>query len=202
MTRVDRLYAYRQSHQLTMQSGAIGYLRGDFAKNGAEFHSRFFDLVESRKTDAFRADIDNVVNTMREPGRPLRDRYTMLTFCGLREQAGFEGNIGKEYGFRVETAENGQEAVNLVRASSPGYYDAILMDIQMPVMDGYEATRAIRGLEDRALADIPILAMTANAFKEDIEASEEAGMQAHIAKPIDVGAMLNTLRNVLGGAGD
>ena len=105
-------------------------------------------------------------------------------------------------GFRVETAENGQEAVNLVRASSPGYYDAILMDIQMPVMDGYEATRAIRGLENRTLADIPILAMTANAFKEDIEASEEAGMQAHIAKPIDVGAMLNTLRDVLGGTGD
>ena len=105
-------------------------------------------------------------------------------------------------GFRVETAVNGQEAVNLVRASSPGYYDAILMDIQMPVMDGYEATRAIRGLEDRALADIPILAMTANAFKEDVEASKAAGMQAHIAKPIDVGAMLHTLRDVLGGAGD
>ena len=105
MTRVERLYAYRQSQQLTMQSGAIGYLRGDFAKSGAEFHSQFFDLVESRKTDAFRADIDNVVNTMREPGRPLRDRYTMLTFCGLRESAGFDGNIGKEYGFRVDTAE-------------------------------------------------------------------------------------------------
>ena len=105
-------------------------------------------------------------------------------------------------GFRVETAVNGQEAVNLVRASSPGYYDAILMDIQMPVMDGYEATKEIRGLADRALADIPILAMTANAFKEDVEASKAAGMQAHIAKPIDVGAMLHTLRDVLGGAGD
>ena len=105
MTRVDRLYAYRQSHQLTMQSGAIGYLRGDFAKSGAEFHSQFFDLVESRKTDAFRAELDDVVNAMREPGGPLRDRYTMLTFCGLRDSAAFDGNIGKEYGFRVDTAE-------------------------------------------------------------------------------------------------
>ena len=71
------------------------------------------------------------------------------------------------------------------------------MDIQMPVMDGYEATRAIRGLPDKALAGIPILAMTANAFKEDEQAAAEAGMQAHISKPIDVGAMMKTLTAVL-----
>ena len=67
----------------------------------------------------------------------------------------------------------------------------------MPVMDGYEATRAIRALEDPALAGIPILAMTANAFKEDEQAAAEAGMQAHIAKPIDVDKMMQTLRRVL-----
>ncbi len=100
-------------------------------------------------------------------------------------------------GFTVESAENGRVAVDMVAASEPGYYDAILMDIQMPVMDGYEATRAIRALENRKLADIPILAMTANAFKEDVEAAKEAGMVAHIAKPVDVQKMLAILKNVL-----
>ena len=100
-------------------------------------------------------------------------------------------------GFTVETAENGQIAVDMVAASEPGYYDAILMDIQMPVMDGYEATRSIRALENRELAGIPILALTANAFQEDVEAAKEAGMVAHIAKPVDVQKMLAILRNVL-----
>ena len=97
---------------------------------------------------------------------------------------------------QVDTAENGREAVDAYERADPPYV-LILMDIQMPVMDGYEATRAIRSLEDRALADIPILAMTANAFREDEQAAAEAGMQAHIAKPIDVGVMMKTLADVL-----
>ena len=100
-------------------------------------------------------------------------------------------------GFTVETAENGRIAVDMVSASEPGYYDAVLMDIQMPVMDGYEATRAIRALENKDLANIPVLAMTANAFKEDELAAMEAGMQAHIAKPVDVGLLMKTLASVL-----
>ena len=100
-------------------------------------------------------------------------------------------------GFMVETAENGQIAVDRITQSEPGYFDAVLMDIQMPVMDGYEATRAIRRLEDPCLAKIPIVAMTANAFKEDEDASAAAGMQGHIAKPIDVATMLRTLTEVL-----
>ena len=100
-------------------------------------------------------------------------------------------------GFTVENAENGRAAVDMVAASRSGYYDAVLMDIQMPEMDGYTATRAIRALEDRELADIPILAMTANAFKEDEQAALDAGMQAHIAKPLDVDRMMATLTEVL-----
>lgn len=105
--------------------------------------------------------------------------------------------ILEQMGFIVEPAENGQIAVHLVSASLPGHYDAILMDIQMPVMDGYAATRAIRALENKELANIPILAMTANAFQEDVNAAMNAGMQAHIAKPIDIGVLTKTLQSTL-----
>ena len=97
----------------------------------------------------------------------------------------------------VEKAENGKIALDMVSSSEPGYYHAVLMDIQMPVMDGYEATRAIRSLDDERLANIPILAMTANAFEEDVQAAMEAGMQAHIAKPVDVGKLMSELKAVL-----
>ena len=102
-----------------------------------------------------------------------------------------------QMGFSVETAENGKLALDMVASSEPGYYDAVLMDIQMPVMDGYSAARAIRALDDKALAEIPILAMTANAFQEDVKAAMDAGMQAHIAKPVDVDKLTEALRSVL-----
>ena len=100
-------------------------------------------------------------------------------------------------GFMVETAENGREALEKVAASSPGYFDAVLMDIQMPVMDGYEAAREIRKL-DGSLSQVPIIAMTANAFSEDVKKAEDAGMNGHVAKPIDVKVLTDTLRKILG----
>ena len=105
--------------------------------------------------------------------------------------------ILEQLGFVIETAENGQIAVEKISASEPGAFDLVLMDIQMPVMDGYAATRAIRSLADRELAAIPIIAMTANAFAEDVHAAEEAGMDGHIAKPIDITVMKNTISDVL-----
>ena len=105
--------------------------------------------------------------------------------------------ILEEAGFALETAENGQIALEMVARSTPGYYQLVLMDIQMPVMDGYEAAKAIRGLEDPALANIPILAMTANAFEEDKQAALQCGMNGHIAKPIDIEKLLETLDEVL-----
>ena len=101
-----------------------------------------------------------------------------------------------EYGFHIDTAENGVEAVEKVAASRPGDYDLVLMDIQMPMMDGYEATRRIRALEDPALAGIPILAMTANAFDEDRRAAAECGMNAFLSKPIQIEEVLLTLQGV------
>ena len=96
-------------------------------------------------------------------------------------------------GFIVDTAENGKEAVDKIAASKAGDYAVVLMDIQMPIMDGYAAARAIRELEDKDLAKIPIIAMTANAFSEDVQTAKDAGMDAHIAKPIDVNQMIETL---------
>ena len=135
---------------------------------------------------------------------PAEEKQT-LDFSKIRLLLVEDNDINREIanmiltqaGFQVENAENGRIAVDQVAASQPGYYDAILMDIQMPVMDGYAATRAIRAMDDQALARIPILAMTANAFKEDEDAAREAGMQAHIAKPLDVDKMIQTLTDVL-----
>ena len=84
-----------------------------------------------------------------------------------------------------------------VSSSQPGEFDAVLMDVQMPVMNGYEATKTIRGLDNPALANLPIIAMTANAFAEDIRAAKEAGMDGHIAKPIDVDKMMVELTKIL-----
>ena len=102
-----------------------------------------------------------------------------------------------EFGFTLDTAENGKIAVEKISESKPGTYQVILMDIQMPVMNGYEATKKIRALENSELANIPIIAMTANAFNEDIQAAKNAGMNSHIAKPIDIPKMIETLTEVL-----
>ena len=105
--------------------------------------------------------------------------------------------ILKEEGFLVEEAEDGLKAVDRMKEVSAGYYDVILMDIQMPGMDGYEATRKIRAMEDTDKAKIPIVAMTANAFEEDKRAAMDAGMNGHIGKPVDVEKMRKVLAKVL-----
>ena len=101
------------------------------------------------------------------------------------------------YGFHITTAKNGAEGLEMVAASKPGDFDLVLMDIQMPVMDGYEATQRIRALEDPALAGIPILAMTANAFDEDRKAAAVCGMDGFLSKPIDVEEVIQALKHVL-----
>ena len=100
-------------------------------------------------------------------------------------------------GFIVDTATDGADAVKKVSASKAGDFDLILMDIQMPIMDGYAATKKIRELPDPSQANLPIIAMTANAFSEDVKAALNAGMNAHIAKPIDIPKMLETLAKIL-----
>ena len=100
-------------------------------------------------------------------------------------------------GFSVSLADDGDVAVETLRTAAPDQFDLVLMDIQMPKLDGYSATRQIRTL-DGAIANIPIIAMTANAFEEDKQKAFAAGMNAHIAKPIEVDSLLSTIAKVLG----
>lgn len=105
--------------------------------------------------------------------------------------------ILSESGFHIEIAGNGQIAVDMLQNSEPGYYQLILMDVQMPEMNGYEATRAIRKLPNQKLASIPILAMTANAFEEDKREAMHSGMNGHISKPIDIDNLMNAMKHLL-----
>lgn len=105
--------------------------------------------------------------------------------------------ILEERGFVIEHAVDGQKCVQMLEQHAPQYYDLILMDIQMPNMDGYEATNAIRVLEDPMKANIPIIAMTANAFDEDRKKAFEAGMNGHVAKPINIADLLGALSEVI-----
>ena len=102
-------------------------------------------------------------------------------------------------GATVDKAWDGREAVERFAASAPGVYQAILMDVMMPVMDGLEASRAIRALDREDARTVPIIAVTANAFAEDITRTTAAGMNGHISKPIDFGALGETLRDALAG---
>lgn len=105
--------------------------------------------------------------------------------------------ILEEAGFAVDTADDGSMAVEKVRNSKEGQYDLVLMDIQMPIMDGYQATRKIRDLPDLSRANIPIIAMTANAFEEDKQQAFEAGMDGHLGKPIEMDKLMSMLRERL-----
>ena len=100
----------------------------------------------------------------------------------------------EEYGIVSDRAENGQICLDILHDAAAPHYDIVLMDVQMPVMDGREATRRLRADPDPALRDLPIVAMTADAFAEDVAACREAGMDAHIAKPVDIKQVLRTLK--------
>ena len=123
--------------------------------------------------------------------------YRLLVVDDLELNREIAVSMLESQGFRVEQASDGTEALDKIRRAAPGYYDAVLMDIQMPVMNGYEATRAIRALPDPRRADVPILAITANAFEEDRKLALNAGMDGYVSKPIETEKLLNALEKVL-----
>lgn len=128
-----------------------------------------------------------------EPAPDLHGGYRIL----LVEDNALNREIARymleDAGLTVDEAEDGQEAIQTFQNSFPHYYDLILMDIQMPVMDGYLSTRAIRALDRPDAASVPIVALTANAFAEDVDRARQAGMNDHIAKPLDAPTLLRTL---------
>ncbi len=132
---------------------------------------------------------------------PELNKYAKKQFVGKRALLVEDNELNSEIateilnmaGFEVESVTNGKEAVDIMSRVDSGYYDVIFMDIQMPVMNGYEAARAIRTLPGDYVKSVPILAMTANAFADDVAAAKNAGMNEHIAKPIDFDQLIKSL---------
>ncbi len=144
---------------------------------------------------------EHAVDKQTEPVHILDDQDLKGKRLLLVEDNDINCEIAQELlesqGYIVETAKDGSVALEKIKDSEPGYYTLVLMDIQMPVMDGYEATVAIRKLENRELAQIPIVALSANAFAEDYKKSFESGMNAHFPKPINMEELQEMIRNVL-----
>lgn len=130
-----------------------------------------------------------------DPSKASNYRLLLVDDNALNREIAKE--LLEEFGFIIETANDGQDALNRVKSSHPGEFDLILMDIQMPLMNGYEAARAIRALSDKDLSAIPILALTADAFEEDRRRALDCGMNGHIAKPIEVDRLFSELDSIL-----
>ena len=136
---------------------------------------------------------------------PHKTGETTADFTGKRvllaEDNALNAEIAVELlqsiGLKVDWAEDGQKAVEMLEKSAPGSYFAVFMDMQMPVMDGVEATRRIRALSDKEKASVPIVAMTANAFEDDRKNALNAGMNGHIAKPLDLPKLFRVLSELM-----
>ena len=178
------------SSQLVKMMGGVLQVQSEPGK-GSEF---FFTLafVPCAKNDAPELQTDP------EPERPV-------SFAGRRLLVAEDNDLNREIvvtllsmnGFAVDEATDGAQAVERFEKSAPGYYDAVLMDIRMPVMDGLEATRRIRTLHHPDAQRVPIIAMTANAFDEDSRKSLESGMNGHLTKPLEVDAVLKMLQKCM-----
>lgn len=158
-------------------------------------------LYKSKLLQVLRSFLDE--GDQPEPIRPFK--LSNVDYSGKRILLVEDNELNREIaveiigstGITIDTAINGLDAVHKVAQSEEGFYQIILMDIQMPIMDGYEATRQIRSLQRRDIAHMPIIAMTANAFSEDVTNAIKAGMNYHLAKPIDIVALMGILSKYL-----
>jgi CheY-like chemotaxis protein len=178
-----------------MMGGEIG-VESELGK-GARFVFTFkAGVCEKPRGDL--ADTDGAAHDSAEGG--LRSGE----FAGRRMLLAEDVDVNREImqflledsGLEIDCAENGQEALDMV-AADPGRYDVVFMDMQMPIMDGCEATRRIRALPDPEASKLPIIAMTANVFREDVETCLEAGMDDHVGKPVNIDDIYKKLRKHL-----
>ena len=154
------------------------------------------DLRETLMSALGQKQTDAVQRLLPEKNADFKGKHILLVEDNeLNREIAQE--ILQEYGFLVDSAENGAVAVEKVSTAAPGSYDLVLMDVQMPIMDGYTATRKIRALDDPARAKLPILAMTANAFDEDRRNALESGMNGFLSKPIVIGDLVQELHKIL-----
>ena len=155
-----------------------------------------FDLRETLMSALGQKPADAVQGLLPEKNADFKGKHILLVEDNeLNREIAQE--ILREYGFLVDSAENGAVAVEKVSTAAPGSYDLVLMDVQMPIMDGYTATRKIRALDDPARAKLPILAMTANAFDEDRRNALESGMNGFLSKPIVIDDLVQELHKIL-----
>ena len=155
-----------------------------------------FDLRETLMSALGQKQTDAVQGLLPDKNADFKGKHILLVEDNeLNREIAQE--ILQEYGFLVDTAENGAVAVEKVSTAAPGSYNLVLMDVQMPIMDGYTATRKIRALDDPARAKLPILAMTANAFDEDRRNALESGMNGFLSKPIVIDDLVQELRKIL-----
>ena len=154
------------------------------------------DLRETLMSALGQKSADAVQGLLPEKNADFKGKHILLVEDNALNRE-IAQEILREYGFLVDSAENGAVAVEKVSTAAPGSYDLVLMDVQMPIMDGYTATRKIRALDDPARAKLPILAMTANAFDEDRRNALESGMNGFLSKPIVIDDLVQELRKIL-----
>lgn len=179
---------------------AAGYV---FSRCQLEYPGFGFQFMCAIASISFLSNLEIAIGRMRSNAAPETDGSSVLS--GMRFLCAEDNALNDEileailemYGASCTTRPDGAELVNAFEMVKPGEYDAILMDIQMPHMNGYEATKAIRGGRNPLGKTIPIIAMTANAFSDDVQNSIAAGMDAHISKPIDVDILEKTMRGFL-----
>ena len=178
---------------LTIAKGIIENLGGEIAVESAEGKGSTFTVT----VPLFALDAVVPPPAVAYDASNLHSSRRVLIVEDNELNLEIETEILGEMGFEVETAENGRKAVEMLCSSDSGHYDFIIMDIQMPVMHGWEASETIRKLTDPKLSEIPIIALSANAFESDKQMSAKAGMDAHLPKPINIPVLTETIERVL-----
>ena len=173
---------------MAITKNIVDMMGGEITVNSEEGKGSEFIVVLPCRIAHDTAKLENKADSVSD----LRGRRVLLAEDNVMNQMIAEKML-TDAGMLVEIASDGQQTVDMVASAPAGHYDIILMDVQMPNMDGYEATRRIRGMEDQAKAGVPIVAVTANAFEEDRNTALDTGMNGHLAKPYDIPAIMKTI---------